>query len=112
MDTIGSRIKHTRLARGMSVSDLARALDITPSGVSNWEHNKFNPRPEMLTQVAAALRIDRAYLETGEGEGPGETDHDAPEEGFVEIIEQTKLSLAKLLRLPVSRLTVQVSITS
>lgn len=53
--SIGKRIKEIREKRGMSMSELAKALEITPQGVSNWEAERFNPRPAMLTKVANVL---------------------------------------------------------
>lgn len=113
MKTIGDRIKYTRIIRRMTATDLADALDITVSGVSNWERNKFNPRPDMLTRVADALKVDRQFLETGEGEAPADLFTEAGPDGltFEEAMTKAKALFAEALKFPGSRITVHVGIT-
>ncbi len=65
MMSFGSRIKQLRDARGMSQTDLARILNVTPKAVSKWEAGKMEPRPPMVTRIAQALGVGRDELING-----------------------------------------------
>lgn len=49
---IAKEIKSLRLARGLSQTNLARALDVRQSTVAMWENGKNNPGYEMLIKIA------------------------------------------------------------
>ena len=60
-DNIGSRIRAAREARGMSMSELARASGLSPGAVSRIERGEREPGSGTLAAMARAL-----------GSGPGE----------------------------------------
>lgn len=53
--TLGRRIREHRLARGLTLGELARAIDRAPSQVSAIENGKREPRLSMLRTIALAL---------------------------------------------------------
>jgi transcriptional regulator with XRE-family HTH domain len=65
---ISKRIKETREARGMTASELARLVGVTPTAVWNWEKNSITPRRPALEQIAKVLGVSIHFLLTGEGE--------------------------------------------
>lgn len=64
-ETIGTRIQRIREDRGMTASDLARLVDVTPTAVWNWEKNGTRPRANVLSSVAKALGVTQELLVTG-----------------------------------------------
>ncbi|MFF2271979.1 helix-turn-helix domain-containing protein [Agromyces sp. NPDC058136] len=53
--TLGRRIRERRTARGMTLGQLAHAIDRAPSQVSAIENGKREPRLSMLRTIALAL---------------------------------------------------------
>ena len=52
---LGTRIRALREARGMTASELARAIDISPSAVSQIERNAVDPSLRTLRAISDAL---------------------------------------------------------
>ena len=67
---IGSQIKHFRGLAGLSKSDLARRVGVSPTAVHNWEENGVMPRMEVMLDLEKALEVSWTQLMTG---------HDSPE---------------------------------
>jgi transcriptional regulator with XRE-family HTH domain len=67
-EEISKRIKETREARGLTASELARLVGVTPTAVWNWEKNSITPRRPALEQIAKVLGVSTHFLLTGEGE--------------------------------------------
>jgi transcriptional regulator with XRE-family HTH domain len=59
---IGTRLKHARLTKGMSLLRLAQAVGCTESFLSKVEHDKVRPSLTMLHGIVAALEINIARL--------------------------------------------------
>jgi Zn-dependent peptidase ImmA (M78 family)/DNA-binding XRE family transcriptional regulator len=61
---ISQRMKQLRQARGMSLGDLAAALDgaVTKQALSKYELGKARPSPRMLTQLARVFGIQPSQL--------------------------------------------------
>ena len=53
--TVGRRIREQRLERGLTVEDLATAIDRAPSQVSTFENGKREPSLALLRSIAHAL---------------------------------------------------------
>ncbi|QIQ73206.1 MULTISPECIES: LexA family transcriptional regulator [Pseudomonas syringae group] len=64
MKNISQMIAEGRKAKGMSQSDLARKLEITPQSVQAWESGRSTPRPLMLVDISEALDISLEDLIT------------------------------------------------
>jgi transcriptional regulator with XRE-family HTH domain len=80
LDTeIGSRIKEQRSQAGISLRELARRTDLTPSFISQLENGKTNVSLDSLRRIAEALDVSLLYflaetneLQASEGGDPGD----------------------------------------
>lgn len=77
--SLGSRIKSAREVRDWKQTTLARALDVSPQAVSQWERDKDTPGAERLREIAKALRADFYWLLEGSIR-PGPVAHSPYEE--------------------------------
>jgi len=68
-------------AAGITATELAKAVGVSPSAVSQWKGNK-TPRRETVEAIADRLDIDAAWLEFGAGKGP-EPDLQAARERYL-----------------------------
>ena len=66
VNSLHSRIKSRRRDCGLSQEQLAKACGVGQSTVANWERGGHIPRQATLTLIAKALKIDQAWLVTGE----------------------------------------------
>lgn len=57
-ELIGQKIKELRIKRGMSQEQLANAISISKSSISEWESCKRAPRMSTLRKIAKALGVD------------------------------------------------------
>lgn len=64
MDTnkVGKRIQETRQRRGMTQSELAQELGMTPKYISNLECGEKKPTLETFVAISNALQIDANTL--------------------------------------------------
>ncbi|MFI6426114.1 helix-turn-helix domain-containing protein [Promicromonospora sp. NPDC050880] len=70
--TIGRRIRHLRTGKGMTLEDLAAAIDRAPSQVSTLENGKREPKFSQLQAIARAL--DAGVDDLLSAEPPSERD--------------------------------------
>jgi Zn-dependent peptidase ImmA (M78 family)/transcriptional regulator with XRE-family HTH domain len=54
---VGARLREAREARSLTAAALARALDVTPAAVSQYEKGVGSPRPEVLDIICRVLRF-------------------------------------------------------
>jgi transcriptional regulator with XRE-family HTH domain len=80
---LAGRIRRARRIAGISQQQLADALGITRSAVSNWESDsEVRPATDRLAVMARALHVSFEWLATGRGEmrmncsAPGGTSND------------------------------------
>ena len=61
---LGKRLKRFRLARGMSLTNLAAAIDglVSSQTLSKYERGKLQPTAATLNQIASALGVKSAQL--------------------------------------------------
>lgn len=66
-ETLGDRIRKTRIELGLTQAEVAKRAKVTSSAISNLEQNtRFTSRS--LLAIAAALGVSANWLETGTGE--------------------------------------------
>lgn len=61
--TIGESIKDLRIARGLSIKDLADQAGVTPAAVSRWESGKRVPTVENYNKLITALGAELTVVE-------------------------------------------------
>lgn len=59
---LDKQIRRLREKLGLSQSDIARKLDVTPSTISNWESGKARPRLDKMSQLADLLNVTVSEL--------------------------------------------------
>jgi len=61
---LGQRLKQLRLARGLSLEDLAAATGdiVTKQAISKYENGKIQPTPVVLNKIASVFGVKTAYL--------------------------------------------------
>lgn len=62
MSKVGSRIKAARIRKGLTQTELSRAIELTPKYISNIECGAKNPRLETFVGIANALGTDANAL--------------------------------------------------
>ncbi len=62
---VGSRIRESRLARGMTQADLAAAVGVTRSAVAQWETERAGQIRGNLTRIASVLGVSVQFLLDG-----------------------------------------------
>ena len=68
--TFGQRLREERQATGRSLSDLARALQVTKGYLSRLERGKAKPSKGIIESIARALKIDLGPLRVLAGDLP------------------------------------------
>lgn len=59
---LGGRLRHLRRRKGMTVDELARAVDVDKAHISRIENNRKSPSIAMLAQLAKALGVSIGHL--------------------------------------------------
>lgn len=65
---MNERIKAIRLALSISQDEFGRRLGVTRGAITNIELNKVEPKPLFVDLICKEFRVNRHWLETGEGE--------------------------------------------
>ncbi len=75
--TVGARVRHWREQRGYSQVAFAKLCGIPQGTLPDLENNRTAVGKNLHT-IAAKLRVDANYLQTGEGAPQSETGHEPP----------------------------------
>ena len=112
---VGGRIKRFRELSGLTKSDLARRVSVSPTAVHNWEENGVMPRMEVMLKLEKALEVSWMQLMSGfpdEDSGPGskhfEASPDEPEVSRGERLDQYRRQIAALFEVPSDRVEIIV----
>lgn len=62
-DSIGERIKRSRIAKSLTQDEVARFMDVTRGAVANWEHNRSLPPAKNFPRLALCLGVSASYLQ-------------------------------------------------
>lgn len=66
LNNLNKRITEARVGLGLSKSELARKLDVTPQSVYDWERGNTQPKSEKINALAEALSVSVQWLAFGE----------------------------------------------
>lgn len=61
-DYFSVRVRQLRQQKGISMDDLAKALDVKKSRISMWENNGTLPRADVLIKLANYFEVTTDYL--------------------------------------------------
>ncbi|MDF4820353.1 peptidase S24 [Vibrio parahaemolyticus] len=62
MNKIGERIRDLRLKKRLSQKDLAKNVGVSPTAISQWEREEYEPRGKNLSKLSKALGTTVDYL--------------------------------------------------
>ena len=99
-----ARLKSARELRGLSKSDVARRVGVTPAAVGNWEAAYTFPRSETYALLNTLLGLEQ---QTGEVKASAVE----PIKTNDSLIEEFKKRLATQIGHPADRINVQVTLT-
>ena len=71
---IGPRIAALRRERGLSQSELARRIQVSPSALGMYEQGRREPSADTMVALADALGVTMDFLLTGRVSCPAEAD--------------------------------------
>ncbi len=100
---IGGRITRFRKVKGISQKELAAIINVTPSAVSQWEHDKTIPDTPLLLSLASALGTTVSELV---GEEPAEAENTITTEAtelFKQLTEAEKNEILEFMRFKVNK---------
>ena len=112
---VGGRIKRFRELAGLSKSDLARRVGVSPTAVHNWEENGAMPRMEVMIALEKALEVDFMQLmsarATDDDDSQAESAHPAPSPGQPEVsrgdrLDQFRRQIAALFEVSPDRVDI------
>lgn len=66
MDTVGGRVKHSRMAKAMTQAELSEATGVEEATISRIESNKARPRQSTAKKIALVLGIAPGWLLVGD----------------------------------------------
>lgn len=99
MNITAIRITAAREALGISQSELARELGISPQSVQAWESGKNTPRPKRLSSLSSVLCRSVSYLMGEDGGDDESTDNVSAKvgvgikEGLVPVVGKAQLGV-------------------
>jgi transcriptional regulator with XRE-family HTH domain len=105
------RIKETREARGMTASEFARLVGVTPTAVWNWEKNSITPRRPALEQIAKVLGVSTDFL-LGGTSGNGVAEPPNAPDSMTAIVEDARARLAQATGWTLDRIKLNVEFTT
>ena len=62
-DSIGERIRRSRIAKSLTQDEVSRLMEVTRGAVANWEHNRSLPPAKNFPRLAQILGVSSAYLQ-------------------------------------------------
>lgn len=61
-NTLGERIRTARKEKGVTIAQLAKALEVDPRTVNRWQSDDVVPSVVNLTRIAAVVEKPVAYF--------------------------------------------------
>lgn len=62
MSIFATRLRELRIEKGLSMKQLAKALDTTDAAISNWENCINEPKISYLKSIALYFGVSSDYL--------------------------------------------------
>ncbi|WP_187335472.1 helix-turn-helix transcriptional regulator [Novosphingopyxis iocasae] len=110
---IGRKIKHFRELAGLSKSELARRVEVSPTAVNNWEENGVVPRIEVAHKLSEVLEVSFVQLMSSNRKWePDQTSarpkSEGPELSRGERLDQHRRQIAALFDVPAERVDIVI----
>ena len=97
-ETLGSRIKRLRAARGYTMRGLADQVGVSKPTLWKWEGDQVRPRHETMHRLAEVLgvsELELAYGAPGLGENVSAAQDDAPSATLADIVRASRKKIAQ-----------------
>ncbi len=112
-ERVGANIKRFRELAGLSKSELARRIKVSPTAVHNWEENGVIPRMEVMLDLERELEVSWVQLRNhGLKKDPispnSEEATSAPQVSRGERLEQLKRQIAALFEVSPDKVEIVV----
>lgn len=101
MNTIGSRIKAARQAKGFTQQQVADHFGIRRVSVTQWESDTTTPTVERIGELSAFLEVTSEWLLRHEGAGPAVSGNPQRQKGMKPVIIPGDQLVHPLKRLPI-----------
>jgi len=112
---VGGRIKRFRELAGLSKSELARRVGVSPTAVNNWEDNGVMPRMGVVLKLEKALEVSWMQLISPlpDGDPEAEPTHAAPSSDQPEVsrgdrLDQFRRQIAALFEVSPDRVDIVI----
>lgn len=113
---VGGRIKRFRELAGLSKSDLARRVGVSPTAVHNWEENGMIPRMETAFALEKALEVNFMQLmssRASDDDLEAQSTHATPSSGQPEVsrgdrLDQFRRQIAALFEVTPDRVDIVI----
>ncbi len=112
---VGGRIKRFRELAGLSKSELARRVGVSPTAVNNWEDNGVMPRMEVMLKLEKALEVNWMQLMSArtDDDPEAESTHAAPLPSQPEVsrgdrLDQFRRQIAALFEVSPDRVDIVI----
>ena len=108
-----SRIRASREKVGISPSEFARRVGVTPTCVHNWEkeHHPTFPRQPTLGKVLEVLQVSEEFLRNGNTSAPSPQTSNT-QRSVAEVLDRAREQIALCVGVPKQRIRVTVEVTS
>ena len=97
-ETLGSRIKRLRNARGFTIRGLAEKVGVSKPTLWKWEGDQVRPRHETMQRLAQELEVSElelVYGAPGLGEAVALADDDAVSGSLADIVRASRKRIAQ-----------------
>ena len=110
---VGRQIKHFRELAGLSKSELARRVGVSPTAVHNWEENGVLPRIDVTHALGQALEVSFIQLMSGDDNSEAQSGGGAPSPSQPQVsrgerLDQFRRQIAALFDVPPDRVEIVV----
>jgi transcriptional regulator with XRE-family HTH domain len=106
---VGANIKRFRELAGLSKSDLARRVGVSPTAVHNWEENGVEPRLSMFLALEKALEVSWVQLKRVDNAiSPADAAGPEPAVSRGERLDQFRRQIAALFEVSPDRVEIIV----
>jgi len=97
--TLGERIGRIRRERGLTLSQIADALNVSKPTVWAWEKDKARPLPERMRAIAEALGVEIAQLQESQGNNAN-----------ADLVEECRIRIATAYDTAPSRIRIMIEV--
>lgn len=108
IEAFSTRLKEAREALGLSRSEFARRVGVTPTAVWNWEEANARPKRNALQKIASVLGVSESFLTSGAASDDIDASEARATEMLPGILETARQRIAVTTGIPLGRVRISV----